>query len=455
MANSVRNGGDYNFPMSHPVFDARPFKLRRERLLAQMGNGVAVIPTAPEKFRNRDATYPYRADSYFHYLCGFPEPEGVIVLVGGETPKQLLFCRDKDMEREVWDGYRYGPEHAALSFGFDEGHSITTLDEKLPALLADRAALWYSMGFDAAWDERISKALNAVRAMSRAGKRAPAAIQDIHATVDAMRLVKDGHELATMRRAATITAGAHRRAMLAAAPGRHEYEIEAELLHEFRRHGSQYPAYTSIVASGANACVLHYVDNNRRIADGDLILIDAGCELDGYASDLTRTFPANGRFSGPQADVYTLVLAAQAAAVAAIKPGAVFNDPHDAALRVLVQGMLDLKLLSGTLEGVIESEGYKRFYMHRTSHWLGIDVHDAGEYKDGEQWSALTPGKMLTLEPGCYIRPADDVPEAYWNIGIRIEDDALVTDTGCELITAAAPKAIADIEALMRERPTT
>jgi Xaa-Pro aminopeptidase len=265
-----------------------------------------------------------------------------------------------------------------------------------------------------------------------------------------MRLVKDEREIALMKQAAAIACAAHRRALAFAAPGKFEYEVEAEFLHEFRRRGSQFPAYPPIVASGANACVLHYVDNSRQLRDGELLLIDAGCELDGYASDITRTFPVNGHFSGPQADVYDLVLDAQSAAIAAVKPGAGFHDPHDAAVRVLAQGMIDMKLLEGSVDGVIESESYKRFYMHRTSHWLGLDVHDAGEYKAGDDWVTLEPGMVLTVEPGCYIRPGDDVPQAFWNIGVRIEDDALVTTGGCEVLTSKAPKTIAGIEQLMK-----
>jgi Xaa-Pro aminopeptidase len=276
-------------------------------------------------------------------------------------------------------------------------------------------------------------------------------MRDIRATMDEMRLFKDAAELATMRRAADISSAAHCRAMRFARPGCNEYELDAELLHEFRRHGSQAPAYNSIVAGGANACVLHYSDNNQLLRDGDLVLIDAGCELDGYASDITRTFPVNGRFSGAQSDIYALVLAAQAAAIAAIVPGATFASPHDAAVQVLAQGMADLKLLEGSVDGIIESESYKRFYMHRTGHWLGMDVHDVGMLKCGEQWRTLEPGMVITVEPGCYIRPGDDVPPAFWNIGVRIEDDVAITDTGSEVISAAAPKIIADIEALMRE----
>ena len=437
--------------------DFAPHLRRRQALverMAQAGGGVALIPTAREQARNRDTHYPYRADSYFQYLTGFTEPESVLVIsVGsGDAPAQsILFCREKNLEREIWDGFRHGPEGARELFGFDAAHAVGELDAKLPELLANQPALWFSIGHDNDWDRRVASALNTVRGESRSGKRAPAAIRDVRAELDAMRLIKDGAEIATMRRAAEISSGAHKRAMRFTAPGRFEYEVEAELLHEFRRHGCEYPAYTSIVAGGANACVLHYIGNDQVLRDGDLLLIDAGGELGGYASDITRSFPVNGRFSGPQADVYDMVLDAQAAAIATLRPGATFADPHEAALKVLAQGMIDLKLLPGSRDAVIESESYKRFYMHRTSHWLGKDVHDAGEYKEGEHWAPLVPGMVLTIEPGCYIRPADDVPQAFWNIGVRIEDDALVTAGGREIITAAAPKKIADIEALMRD----
>ncbi|MBN8475534.1 aminopeptidase P N-terminal domain-containing protein [Sulfuritalea sp.] len=437
--------------------ECAPYRQRRLLLVERMkasGGGVALIPTAPEQARNRDTHFPYRADSYFQYLTGFTEPEAVLVMAvgpGAMASQAILFCREKNLEREIWDGFRHGPEGAREVFGFDAAHPVAELDARLSELIADQPALWFSLGHDAGWDQRIAAVLNKVRAESRSGKRAPPAIRDVRAELDAMRLIKDATELATMRRAAEISANAHMRAMRFVAPGRYEYEVEAELLHEFRRHGCEYPAYTPIVAGGANACVLHYVGNDRVLKDGDLLLIDAGGELGGYASDITRCFPVNGRFSGPQADVYDLVLDAQAAAIAALRPGATFADPHDAALKVLAQGMLDMKLLAGSLDAVLESESYKRFYMHRTSHWLGKDVHDAGEYKEGEHWAPLAPGMVLTIEPGCYIRPADDVPEAFWNIGVRIEDDAVVTAAGCEIITAAAPKKIADIEALMRD----
>jgi Xaa-Pro aminopeptidase len=415
---------------------------RRRRLAAAMGEGVALVATAPERMRNRDSHYPYRFDSYFYYLTGFAEPEAVLVLVAGKSPKTLLFCRKRDAEREIWDGFRYGPEAARERFGFDEAHAVEQLDELAPKLLEDQPALYYPVGAEAEWDARVLRWLNIVRARSRAGIAAPERLQDVRALLDDMRLVKDVHELATMRRAARIAAAAHRRAMQAARPGRMEYEIEAELLHEFRRNGAQFPAYSPIVASGSNACVLHYVANDARLHDGD---------LDGYASDITRTFPVSGRFSAPQRAVYDLVLAAQRAAIDKVRSGNAWNEPHDAAVRVLAQGMLDLKLLTGTLDEVLEKETYKRFYMHRTGHWLGLDVHDAGEYKRSGSWRALAPGMVLTVEPGLYIRAADDVPEALRDLGVRIEDDVVVSASGCEVITAEAPKLPEDIEALMRD----
>jgi Xaa-Pro aminopeptidase len=437
---------------AQPQIDAAVHVRRRARLAALLGDGVAIVPTAPERIRNRDAHYPYRYDSYFYYLTGFREPEAVLVLVGGEQPKSILFCREKHVEREIWDGYRYGPEAAREVFGFDEAHSLADLDARLPDLLADRPVAHVHLGADAVWDARVLGWINVVRDRVRSGVAAPADIRDVRALLDGMRLIKDEHEIALMRRAGEISAAAHRRAMQAARPGIAEYEIEAVLQHEFRRHGAQAPAYTPIVAAGANACVLHYVENSGTLADGDLLLIDAGCELDGYASDITRTFPINGRFSGPQRDIYQLVLAAQAAAIAAVRPGAHWNAPHDAAVAVLAQGFIDLKLLAGPFAAVLEQETYKQFYMHRTGHWLGLDVHDAGDYKVSGAWRELQPGMVLTVEPGCYIRPGPGVPEAFAHIGVRIEDDALVTAQGCDILSAGAPKSVADVEALIRER---
>ncbi len=430
------------------MFDASVYANRRARLAAALGDGIAIVATAPEVPRNRDTHYPYRHDSYFYWLTGFAEPEAVVVLVGGAEPQSILFCRDKDETREIWDGFRHGPAAAQQQFGFDAAHSVAELDARLPELMGNRARLAYAVGQDPVWDARVIGWLNAVRAKTRQGIVAPGEIVDVRHALDEMRLIKDAHELALMRRAAAISTRAHGIAMRATRPGRHEYEIEAELLCAFRSGGAEAPAYTSIVASGANACVLHYVFNNKPLRDGDLVLIDAAAEFGSYAADITRTFPVNGRFSTAQKDAYELVLAAQAAAIDAVRPGSHWNSPHEAAVRVLTQGMVDLKLLAGSVDGLIESKAYERFYMHRTGHWLGMDVHDAGEYKLHGEWRPLVPGMTLTVEPGLYIRPADDVPEALWNIGIRIEDDVVVTESGCEVLTSP-PKTVDEIEAWM------
>jgi Xaa-Pro aminopeptidase len=430
--------------------DIETFVRRRQRLAREMGAGVALLANAPERTRNRDAHYPYRFDSYFYYLTGFREPEAVLVVFGGAAPKSVLFCRDKDPEREIWDGYRYGPDGARERFGFDEAYSIAELDAKIPQYLANQEAVWCHIGADSRWDRRLIGWINEVRARVRSGVNAPRAIRDVHSLLDEMRLIKESGEIAIMRRAAAISVRAHRRAMRAARPGLAEYEIEAELVHEFRRSGAQAPAYTPIVAAGEHACILHYVNNDGVLRDGDLLLIDAGCELDGYASDVTRTFPVNGRFSGAQRDLYEIVLAAQSAAIAAVRPGGAWSAPHEAAVRVLTRGLIDLGLLSGSLDEAIETEAYKRFYMHRTGHWLGLDVHDAGDYKRGGEWRKLEPGMVLTVEPGCYVRAEPGVPEKFAGTGIRIEDDVLVTATGCEVLTEDAPKRAADIEEWMR-----
>lgn len=431
------------------------FQARRAQLARGMQQGVAVIPTAPERIRNRDSHYPFRFDSYFHYLTGFPEPEAVLVVVAGRSPRSLLFCRTKDAEREIWDGFRHGPEAARERFGVDETHPIAKLDEIAPTLFENQPSIFCAFGADPAWDARIAGWLNQVRERTRAGISAPTGIHDVRSLLDEMRLRKGAEEIALMRRAADIAGAAHVRAMRHVRPGMRENEVEAELLHEFRRQGAQSPSYTPIVAAGANACVLHYVQNDAPMHDGDLLLIDAGCEVEGYASDITRTFPVNGRFSPAQREVYDLVLAAQHAALDAVRPGAAWDEPHEAAVRVLAQGFIDLGLVRGDLDRVLEAGDYKRFYMHRTGHWLGLDVHDAGDYKRSGVWRALEPGMALTVEPGCYIRPADDVPERFWNIGVRIEDDVVVTEAGCEILTGGAPKRAEEIEALMADARTS
>jgi len=451
---------------------------RRARLAAQLGkHGVAIIPTATEKPRNRDNDYLFRFDSYFHYLTGFTEPNAWLVLRG--DGHSTLFCNPKDMEREIWDGIRLGPDAAPEALGVQSAYPVTELGTKLPELLEIQATVWYPFAVHPGLETRVDEWLQAVRRKVRQGASCPDTQRDVCVLLDDMRMIKDTHEQNLMRRAAHISAGAHIRAMqvcaqrLRAGQEVREYHLDAELLHEFRQHGSQYPAYGSIVAAGANACVLHYRADNAPIEAGELVLIDAGCELDGYASDITRTFPANGTFSGPQRALYEVVLNAQEAAVAATRAGARFVDGHEAAVRVLSQGLLDLGLLSsdkaGTLEDVIEQRLFSRFYMHRTGHWLGMDVHDCGSYVEpteqhqvSERTDPVTgakqkvrpsrilqPGMVLTIEPGLYVRPAPDVPEAFWNLGIRIEDDALVTAKGCELITRGVPVAPDEIERLM------
>ncbi|HNE71163.1 MAG TPA: aminopeptidase P N-terminal domain-containing protein [Giesbergeria sp.] len=452
---------------------------RRAHLAAQLGDGgIAIVPTAPERMRNRDSDYAYRHDSYFHYLTGFTEPNAWLVLTA--DGRSTLWCQPKDMEREIWDGYRLGPEAAVAALGVDEAYSVAELDQRLPRLLENRACVWYPFATHSGLAARVEDWLAPVRARVRYGALCPARQADLCLLLDEMRLVKDAHELALMRHAAQISARAHVRAMqhcaqaLRAGQEVREYHLEAELLHEFRRYGAQAPAYNSIVAAGANACVLHYRADRAPVGSNDLVLIDAGCEYDGYASDITRTFPAGGRFSGAQRALYELVLTSQEAAVAATKAGARFNAPHDATVAVLAQGLLDLGLLDknqhGSAQDVIERRAYFRFYMHRTGHWLGMDVHDCGSYVEPGEIGAvqerkdplsgetikdrpsriLRPGMVLTIEPGLYVRAAADVPEAFHGLGIRIEDDAVVHAHGCELITRGVPVQADEIEALMR-----
>lgn len=450
----------------YPTQSKSVYRKRRNALAAkirQQGGGVVLVSAGQEVMRNRDADYPFRSDSYFYYLTGFPEPEAcLLMVVGAESQQSLLFCREKHEEREIWDGYRFGPKVAKSHFGFDAASSVDAIEEELPLLLENQPAVFLRLGQEDGLQGVVSEAMDAVRAKARLGIKAPHALIDLTHYLDEMRLIKGKEELETMRRAASISAKAHQAAMLSARPGGYEYEVEAALLYEFRRQGSEYPAYGSIVASGENACVLHYRANNAPLNDGDLLLIDAGCELDCYASDITRTFPVNGKFSKAQRAVYDIVLAAQDAAIAATKVGARFNEPHDAAVKVLAQGLIDLKLLDGGLDEVIESGSYRRFYMHRTGHWLGMDVHDCGSYRDpafgpdapeGQDTSRhLEKGMVLTIEPGLYIRAADGIDSRYHNIGIRIEDDAIVTAKGCEIYTADAPKLPGDIEKLMKQR---
>ena len=447
------------------------YQLRRNELAKQMfaktGGGISVVSTAPEIARNRDSEFPYRHDSDFYYLTGFEEPGATLVMkVDGDGKNfQLqshLFCRPKDPEREIWDGIRLGPEAAPEVLGVDYAHSNQELDRKLGELLADQDAVYIRLAESAEADRRLRHWMKQVRGQVRSGVNPPSEFHDIEALIHEMRLFKDAYEIEIMRRAAAISARAHIRAMQICTPGMREYQLEAELLHEFRNSGAQSVAYNSIVAGGANSCILHYRAGSTELRSGELCLIDAGCELDGYASDITRTFPVNGKFTGPQRALYDITLAAQEAAIAMTKPGNTFMQPHEAALKVLTQGLLDEKLLKltdlGSLENAIETGAYRRFYMHRTSHWLGMDVHDVGSYREASRdsssedkpWRVLKSGMVITIEPGLYIRPAADVDEKFWNIGIRIEDDAVLNNSGCELISRGVPVKADEIEALMK-----
>lgn len=441
------------------------YQARRQTLLAQMqqrGGGVAILSTAQEMTRNSDCFFPFRHDSYFYYLTGFSEPEAVLVLVAGAVNQSILFCRDKNPEREIWDGFCYGPEAAREHFGVDQAWSMSALEQELPGLLSDAPTLFHTQGYAQHLDERVQRSINTLRSRSRSGVTPPRVSVDLHNIINEMRLLKDDTEIALMQKAASISATAHRRAMQITCPGMFEYELEAEMLHEFRRHGAQSPAYGSIIATGANACVLHYSANNARIRDGDLILIDAGCEFDSYASDVTRSFPANGRFSKAQQTLYEIVLAAQNEALQHAVIGARYQDGHHAAVRVLTQGMLDTGLLQrdkvGALDDAIASQSYRQFYMHGTGHWIGMDVHDVGDYRDpasasssqGKPYRTLQAGMAMTVEPGLYVRPGPGVPEQYWHIGIRIEDDIVITEHGPLNLSVDTPKTVAEIEAVMR-----
>lgn len=445
------------------------------RALKAAGGGVALLPTAPEQSRNRDSHYAYRHDSYFYYLTGFDEPESWLLIEA--SGKTTLLCRPKNLEREIWDGIRLGPKAAPAALGVDAAHSVERLDTLMPQVLANQPAVWFPFATHQGLQTQVEGWLEQLRAKVRLGVGCPQSQRDLCGLLDEMRLIKDSHEVAILKRAGKISAQAHVRAMrtsaamLRAGLDAREYHLDAELLHEFRRHGSQAAAYTSIVAAGANACVLHYRAGPAPLKAGELCLIDAGCELDGYASDITRTFPTNGRFTPAQRRLYDLVLQAQKAAIAATRPGKRFMDPHNAAVRVLAQGMLDTGLLSkqkhGRVDDVIESGAYRQFYMHRTGHWMGMDVHDCGDYTEPgtrarQETDAtgqtvmrrpsriLRPGMVLTIEPGIYVRPGKGVPREFWNIGIRIEDDALVTAQGCQLLTRGVPVEPDEIEALMR-----
>ncbi|MBT8116685.1 MAG: Xaa-Pro aminopeptidase [Gammaproteobacteria bacterium] len=427
------------------------FSRRRKQLMRLMGkDSIAIVPTTPELVRNRDVEFPYRADSDFYYLTGFSEPEAVAVLIPGRSHGEfLLFCRERDPSMETWVGPRAGTEGAVDDYGADDAFPITDIDDILPGLMEDREQVFYTMGARPEFDKSVMEWVRRIREGNRRGARTPDKFIALEHLLHDMRLYKNRAEVRAMRKAAKVACSGHIRAMQACRPGMYEYEIEAELLHEFRRAG-MVPAYPSIVGGGENGCILHYTRNSDRLEDGELLLIDAGAEYDCYASDITRTFPVNGSFSAAQKDLYDVVLAAQKAAIRQVRAGNHWNAPHVAAVRTLTRGLLKLGILKGRLADLIRKDAYRRFYMHRTGHWLGMDVHDVGDYKVGGEWRVLEPGMVLTVEPGLYI-PAGSrgVAKKWWNIGIRIEDDVLVTRDAPEVLTEAAPKTVAEIEALM------
>jgi Xaa-Pro aminopeptidase len=427
------------------------FRRRRRQLMRLMGkDSIAILPAALVRHRNSDVEHPYRQDSDFHYLTGFGEPEAVAVLVPGRPHGEyLLFVRDRDPLRETWDGRRAGPGGAVAQFDADDAFPIGDIDEIVPGLLENRARIYYAMGSQAEFDQRVIGWLNGLKAQARHGKHPPQEMVALDHVLHDMRLFKSKAELKLMRDSARIAAQAHTRAMQATQPGGHEYQIVAELLHEFRRHNAG-TSYEPIVGGGANSCILHYRENDQPLRDGDLLLVDAGCEVGLYASDITRTWPVNGRFTPAQRAIYDIVLAAQLAAIAQVKPGNHWNAPHEAAVEVVTRGLLDLGLLKGKLPELVASGAYRRFFMHRTGHWLGLDVHDVGDYKVGDEWRVLEPGMVMTIEPGVYIpEGSKGVPRRYWNIGVRIEDDVLVTREGCEVLTHGVPKQADEIESLM------
>jgi Xaa-Pro aminopeptidase len=429
--------------------DRKEFARRRRQLMRMIGkDAIAVLPAAPVRHRNGDIEYAYRQDSHFYYLSGFPEPEAVAVLVPGRAQAEyLLFVRERDALREAWDGPRAGTDGAVQCYGADDAFPIADIDEILPSLIEQRSRVFYSMGTHSDFDPRMLGWVNGLRARQGAG--APQEFVALSHVLDDMRLYKSRAEQTSLRRAAQIAMGAHRRAMRFARPGRMEYEVMAELLHEFRSHNADI-SYHPIVGCGANACVMHYRDNDQRLCDGDLLLLDAGCEHDYYASDITRTFPVSGRFTAVQRAVYEVVLEAQTAAIDKVRPGNHWNQPHEAAVRAITHGLVRLGLLKGPVARLIKEQAYMPFFNHRTGHWLGLDVHDVGDYKVGGEWRVLEAGMTLTVEPGIYIRPSPRVPKALWNIGIRIEDDVLVTHGAPEVLTAALEKTPEAIERLVQ-----
>ena len=434
--------------------EKREFQRRRKRVMDIVDvGGIAIQPTAPEKVRNRDVFFPHRADSDFFYLTGFPEPEAVLVLVPDRPQGEyLLFCRESDPDQETWHGRRAGLDGACEYYGADDAFPIDDLEDILPGLLENRDRIYYTMGRYPDFDQRLVGWITDISTKGRAGIHAPDQFVSLAHVLHESRLYKSRQEIKAMKKAATIAAAGHCRAMQICQPGMYEYEIEAELLHTFMCNGSRSTAYPSIVGGGANGCILHYVDNSDQLKDGDLLLIDAGAEFDCYASDITRTFPVNGEFTKEQTDIYEIVLQAQLDAIAEVKPGNTWNEPHDAAVETITRGLVDLGLLKGRVSKLIKDEAYRPYYMHKTGHWLGMDVHDVGEYKIGDDWRTFEPGMVTTIEPGIYLSETiRGLPKRYANIGIRIEDDVLVTKSGHDVLTSGVPKEVAAVESLMAD----
>jgi Xaa-Pro aminopeptidase len=428
----------------------KEFAKRRKTLMRMVGeDGIAILPSAPVKTRNRDVEYRFRQDSDFYYLTGFAEPGAVAVLAPGrDNGEYILFCRDRDKEQELWHGSRTGTDGAVEDFAADDAFPIDDIDDILPGILESRSRVFYTMGAFAEFDQRITEWVKVLRSREASGIHTPHEFIALDHILHDMRLYKSRAEISAMRKAAKIAVRAHRRAMACVAPGMYEYEVEAEFMHEFRRHDTTW-SYTPIVGTGANACTLHYVDNNAQLADNDLLLIDAGCEYDYYASDITRTLPVNGRFSPEQRAVYEIVLEAQLAAIEKTRKGNHWNDPHDAAVRIITKGLKKIGLLNGTVPKLIRDEAYREYFMHRTGHWIGMDVHDVGDYKVGDEWRILEPGMATTVEPGIYIPASRKVPARWRNIGVRIEDDVVVTSNGPDVLSKDLAKDPDEIEKLM------
>lgn len=438
--------------MSLPRIEQAEFAARRARLMASLPPHSAVlVPSARMQTRNSDVEYAFRQDSDFYYLTGFDEPDAWLLLwQREEQPYYVLFCQPRDPQMEIWNGYRYGEAGAEREFGVDKAYSVNDIDQQMPQLLEGMQALYFCMGSHLRTERSVESWLSNMRAKRRQGVQVPQQLVELGPYLHEMRLIKSDAELAVMRAAGQVSAQAHALAMQTCTPGHFEYQLEATIVHHFAQHGCRQPAYSTIVGSGANACVLHYIANKDPLREGDLVLIDAGCELDYYAADITRTFPVSGTFSEPQKQLYELVLTAMEACFAVIRPGTAFEAVHDASVRVIAQGLIDLGILHGTLDEVISTGAYKTFYMHRAGHWLGMDVHDVGDYKINGESRPLEPGMVMTVEPGIYIAPdAPNVDPKWRGIGIRIEDDVVVTETGFENLTASVPKTVAEIEALM------